>query len=277
MRQNVQLKKNRPMHTLKLILTIFTITFLVSCNSKKNELKSLKAITSKTSPISLSKSKKILSQTISAHGGDLYKNAKYSFVFRGNTYQFINDNSNYEYTKIYKKGEDTIIDVLKNGIFSRTINDTVVKPNTKDIASATGSINSVIYFATLPYKLNDAAVNSRYIENTTICDKTYNVIEVTFNKDGGGEDHDDEYYYWINTNTNKIDFLAYNYTVNKGGVRFRSAYNAREIDGITFQDYVNYEAPVGTPLKNLPALFEAKRLKELSRIITENVINLNAI
>ena len=70
--------------------------------------------------------------------------------------------------------------------------------------------------------------------------------------------------------------MAYSYSVNDGGVRFRSAYNPRTIDGIRFQDYINWEAPVGTPLKDLPALFEKDKLKELSRIETVDVRNLNA-
>ena len=62
--------------------------------------------------------------------------------------------------------------------------------------------------------------------------------------------------------------------MNGGGVRFRSAYNSRNVGGIIFQDYVNYKAEMGTPLGDLPKLFEQGRLKELSKIDTENVINL---
>ena len=262
------------MYTLKLIAAIFTIACFTSCNTKekKRDSKAQEVTAAHPTPTSLTKSEKLLNQAIEAHGGDLYTTAHYAFVFRGNTYQFKNEGSNYEYTKIYKKDDALIKDVLNNGAFSRTVNNVSVDLTDKEITSGTGAINSVIYFATLPYKLNDEAVNSKYIEMTTIKGETYDVIEVTFNQDGGGEDHDDEYYYWMNTTTNKIDYLAYNYSVNKGGVRFRSAYNKRVVHGITFQDYVNYEAPVGTPLKDLPKLFEAKKLKALSKIETEQVV-----
>ena len=59
-----------------------------------------------------------------------------------------------------------------------------------------------------------------------------------------------------------------------GGVRFRSAYNSRKVGGIIFQDYINFKAAVGTPLANLPKLFEQGKLKELSRIETKNVVQL---
>ncbi|MDW5289776.1 DUF6503 family protein [Formosa sp. PL04] len=266
------------MHTLKLVLFIFTVGLFTSCNTKEKKIEPQEieeVVTFSEEPMSLSKSENILNEAIIAHGGDLYKSAHYSFVFRGNTYQFKNNDSNYEYTKTYKKGDSLIIDVLKNGDFSRTYNNQPIALSDKSIASGTGSINSVIYFSTLPFKLNDKAVNSKLIENINIKGEDYAVIEVTFNKDGGGEDHDDEYYYWVNTKTKKIDYLAYNYSVNDGGVRFRVAYNKRVVGGITFQDYTNYEANVGTPLKNLPVLFEADKLQELSKIKTENVINLD--
>jgi hypothetical protein len=38
------------------------------------------------------------------------------------------------------------------------------------------------------------------------------------------KDFDDEYMYWIK-DTRKVDYLAYSYHVNDGGVRFRAAFN----------------------------------------------------
>ena len=204
----------------------------------------------------------------------MYDEANYSFVFRGKNYQFKNDGNSIVYEVESTKDGKTTRDILANGKFTRFINNKQVELSEKKISSATGSINSVIYFATLPHKLNDVAVNKKFIEETTIKNQKYDVLKVTFAKEGGGEDHDDEYHYWINQNTKKIDYLAYNYQVNDGGVRFRSAYNTRVVDGITFQDYINYKAEVGTALKALPALYEKGKLKELSRIVTENPINL---
>jgi hypothetical protein len=136
-------------------------------------------------------------------------------------------------------------------------------------------LNSVIYFATLPYKLQDASVHKNFIEETTIKEKQYAIVGVTFGQAGGGKDFDDEFHYWINKETHKIDYLAYNYRTHDDGVRFRAAFNTRVIDGLTFQDYINYEAPWGTALKDSPKLDEQGRLKELSQILTENVVNNN--
>lgn len=265
------------MATSKTIVYFLLLALFVSCN--KNEKSDNKTFTKQLVTASkkdtLSTSKKIINQTIVAHGGNLYDSANYSFVFRGHTYQFKNEGFNYQYKKTTINGKDTIQDILKNNTFSRIINQKQVALTEKEIAINKGALNSVIYFALLPYKLNDKAVNSKYIEDISIKNKTYEVIKITFNEAGGGEDFDDVFYYWINKNTKIIDYLAYSYNVNNGGVRFRSAYNTRVIDGITFQDYINYKADVNTPLKALPKLYEANKLKALSDIKLEAITNLN--
>ncbi|MEM6719523.1 MAG: DUF6503 family protein [Bacteroidota bacterium] len=259
-----------------LLLTLFL--GLTACDSNKKstekETAAVSEIPQKEMPKSADKATQILQETIKAHGGELYDQAKYEFIFRDKKYTFHNNGNNFAYTVEITKDGTTTFDVLENGTFSRKVNNQTVTLSEKKENSAKNAVNSVIYFATLPHKLNDPAVNKKFLEETTIKDQKYDVLKVTFNEEGGGDDHDDEYHYWINQNTKKIDYLAYNYQVNGGGVRFRSAYNVRVVDGITFQDYINYKAEVGTPLKDLPALYEQGKLKELSRIETENVINL---
>lgn len=218
----------------------------------------------------------IVQNAIEAHGGSFYDTANYEFVFRNKMYTF-NNNDGYLYRVNFKDSvQNKIEDVLQNGSFSRKINDQLIDLSEQDIAKYSNALNSVIYFATLPHKLNDKAVHKEDVGETVIKGEDYDVIRVTFSKEGGGTDHDDIFMYWVNKKSNYINYLAYSYSTNDGGVRFRSAYNPRTIDGIRFQDYINWEAPIGTPLKDLPALFEKEELKELSRIETEDVRNLNA-
>lgn len=251
------------------IIFVFLLFFL-SCSDtlKENELSKNREV------VELSKSQKILMDAFEAHGGELYNSAHFSFIFRGNSYEFKNNQEAYEYTKIVKKTDSTVVDVLINGDFKRFINDEEAKLNEKETQSGSEAINSVLYFVTLPSKLLDKSVNTKFIENTLIKGKNYEVLEITFDQAGGGEDHEDEYYYWVNQETKKIEYLAYNYLVNGGGVRFRSAFDTRVVAGITFQDYVNYKAEVETPLRELPALWEEGKLIELSEIKTEDVVNL---
>ncbi|MFK7935193.1 MAG: DUF6503 family protein [Saprospiraceae bacterium] len=214
---------------------------------------------------------KVIEKAINAHGGQRYETASYQFVFRDKTYTFKNNGVDYEYTLQYTKEGKQIFDKMNNDGFTRTINGNPARLTEKQISSYSNGLNSVIYFATLPHKLTDAAVNLKYAGTEIVKGKTYDRINVFFNEEGGGKDYDDQFIYWINQTTNTVDYLAYNYQVNGGGVRFREAYNSRRINGILFQDYGNYKAEVGTPLTDLAALFAKGELKKLSVIATEEV------
>lgn len=258
----------------KSILTLCILAAVtISCNSKKeNQDEIVKKETTETAK-PLTKADSIINTAIKAHGGDLYAKADYSFTFRDKKYRFKNDGNNYEYSSEVQKGDSLIKDVMINSDFTRYVNSKKLNLTAEDAGKYGESLNSVIYFATLPHKLQDASVHKKYVEETTIKGKKYDVIEVTFGQDGGGQDFDDQYQYWINKETHLMDYFAYNYQVNEGGVRFRAALNARVVDGVTFQDYINYEAPLKTPLKDLPALYEQGKLKEASKILTENVVH----
>ena len=222
-------------------------------------------------PKNLSAAEQLLDRTVEAHGGDRYNMANYGFVFRGKDYTFANDGTSYRYSVTTEKDGAKIVDVLDNGKLTRTVGGKETELSAKDQARYGEALNSVIYFATLPHKLQDPAVQLTLLEPTTIQGKPYHTLMVQFAKEGGGKDHDDNFRYWVNQQTNRIDYLAYDYKTNKGGVRFRSAYNPRVVDGILFQDYVNYKAPLGTNLDSLPAMFDRGELAELSRIETEEV------
>jgi hypothetical protein len=66
-----------------------------------------------------------------------------------------------------------------------------------------------------------------------------------------------------------MEYLAY----NKGGNRFRAPYNARIVNGIRFVDNVNYGGGSfsGESIAGYDKRYEAGELKELSRIILEDV------
>lgn len=222
----------------------------------------------------LTQAEALLAGAVHAHGGVKYDEAHFGFTFREKKYTFHNKGKAYEYSVSSIQEDQELIDVLANNSFKRTLNGVEVELNPEDQGKYSEALNSVIYFATLPHKLQDPAVKLSYNGTVSIAGKMYEILEVSFGQEGGGNDFDDEYLYWINAETHTMDYFAYNYTVNDGGVRFRSAYNPRRVGGVLFQDYVNYEAPLGTPLANLPALFEKEELKKLSVIETQNVKNL---
>ncbi|MDT7828461.1 DUF6503 family protein [Pricia sp. S334] len=261
------------------VLCLVASIGIASCGSEKNkETSSSQEIESianpKNTPLEtapMDKADSLVAATIAAHGGKRYDTAHYGFRFRDKKYTFHNTNSGFTYTVTGHKEGKTIKDILQNGTLTRMVDGDTVQLSPKDVAKYTEALNSVVYFATLPHKLKDPAVNASYEGLTTIKGKDYQILAISFDQKDGGVDHEDHFMYWVHPQTKIIDYMAYDYETNDGGVRFRSAYDPQTVGGIRFQDYVNYEAPVGTPLKELPALYEAGKLKELSRIETEEV------
>ena len=211
----------------------------------------------------------IIDASIKAHGGSEYNNAHFSYDFRKYHYEFHYENGSYRYERHSQDGSTK--DILTNEGFKRTEEGKEVELSEKKKRSYSNSVNSVHYFAFLPFFLNDEAVNKKWIGEATIKGKNYYKIQVTFNEAGGGDDHDDVYVYWFDKEDNTMDYLAYSFHVNGGGVRFRAAYNARKVGGIIFQDYINYKHDKTTAVDNLDELYEQNKLTELSKIELKNV------
>ena len=214
----------------------------------------------------------IINKTLEVHGKDNLEEKTVNFVFRGGKYEFnFHEDRSYFYQSIKTKNGVEKKSVLTNKFFEYTENGIVVNVDERKARGLSNSLNSVIYFASLPYKLIDDSVSKKKLADQEIKGVNYFQIEVTFAQEGGGEDHDDVFHYWINKKTNQIDYFAYAYSTGKGGVRFRAAYNKTEVAGIIFQDYENYKADKSTPLNLLPAMYEKGELKLLSKIETEQV------
>ncbi len=215
---------------------------------------------------------RIVNEAIAAHGGSALQQAHISFDFRKKHYEVQLDQGKFIYEST---GEDSIgfvHDVLTNQQFTRSVDQQTLDLSQEDQDIYSNSLNSVVYFVLLPYPLNDPAVNKEYVGETTLAGEPYHKIRVTFSQEGGGEDFDDVYIYWIHREQHTMDYLAYSFHVNGGGTRFRDAYNVREIKGIRFADYINYESTVEDfALEDYDQLFEEGKVKELSRIETRNV------
>ena len=238
--------------------------FVWSCENKASS-------SQKKTPIH--KGQEIIDQAIIAHGQHLFENATLSFLFRDKQYSAKRSATAYIYTRSFKDSSAFIEDMLINSThFSRKKNGASIEVSKDWAGKYSRSINSVLYFFQLPYLLNDPAVKKIDQGIKQIKGENYYEIKVSFQIENGGEDFEDEYLYWIDVNTFEIDYLAYNYITDGGGVRFRSAINKRRVNGLLVQDYINY-APLNKkiPLSNLITEFEKGTLVELSRIINSDI------
>ena len=212
----------------------------------------------------------IIDQAIEAHGGEKLQQATISFDFRKKHYQVQLDNGRFQYESTVNDSIGLVHDVLTNENFTRTVDGERQSLNAEDENRYRNALNSVVYFALQPYFLNDPATRKALIGEATLQGEPYYKIRVTFAEEGGGDDYDDEFVYWIHQQNHTMDYLAYSFHVNEGGTRFRQAYNVRDIKGIRFADYINYDTTEGA-LEDYDQLLEEGKLDELSRIELKNV------
>lgn len=201
------------------------------------------------------------------------ENAEASFVFRDKNYNYSMSNGKFVYTRtqIDSLGQ-TIVDSLSNQGITRMINNDPIELTEKQQKSYSSSINSVIYFAFLPFRLNDEAVIKEYVGLKEIRGASYHKIKVSFKQAGGGTDHEDIFYYWFDAIDFSLDYLAYSYATDEGGIRFREAFNSRLVNGMLVQDYKNYK-PINedAELATIDDAFMNDELILLSEIVLENM------
>jgi hypothetical protein len=214
----------------------------------------------------------ILNAALIKHGSDKILDRIISFTFREKRYSFMKNEKGFSYARKFTDSSRIIIDKFTNNGTTRTVNDSLIDLDEKKTNGISNSLNSVMYFTFLPYFLQDKAVKMEFVAKNTIKGKEYDQIKVTFNQSGGGDDFEDEYRYWFNSKDSTMDYFAYSYYVNGGGIRFREAINTRTIQGIRFSDYKNFEVELGTNLDSIPQLFNQGKLGLLSKIENEEII-----
>ena len=221
-----------------------------------------------------SKGQKVIDRAVEEHGGKVYEQVKISFDFREIHYEILKTPKRYEYIREFDDSLGRIKDILNNEGFRRLVNGQDVRITEERRQAYSNSVNSVGYFALLPYGLNDRAARKSWVRETELEGSFYDVIYVNFLEEEGGEDFEDEFLYWINKDTGRMDFLAYTFHTEGGGIRFRKAVNQRIIDGVLIQDYENY-MPTGVdkrpPLDKIEYLYTSGGLELLSEIQLENV------
>ncbi len=215
---------------------------------------------------------KIIDKAIQNHGGDGYENILVNFDFRGRHYVLLHQNGSFQYERHFSDSAGQIKDVLTNHGFKRFLNDHDITDTVKKAAAYARSVNSVAYFALLPYRLNDPAVNKSYLGTGVIKNEVYHKILITFDQEEGGDDYSDEFVYWVHSKNFTMDYLAYLYYTDGGGKRFRAPFNVRTVGGIRFADYKNYQEVDGSiKLEDYDEEYNQGSLKMLSKIELENL------
>ncbi len=96
-----------------------------------------------------------------------------------------------------------------------------------------------VYFSFLPFRLNDDSVFKEDQGLETWDGRSLHRVKVTFAA-GSSSDSSDEYLYWFDPKTGKLEQLAYSFEGQPGGLRFRKGVRYRRIGDILFFDQENF-------------------------------------
>jgi hypothetical protein len=248
---------------MRIIIFLLAAALVISCDSGSTE--STEEVQTEAAEIPLVQ--QVVDGAIEASGADRYDNADFQFIFRDMWYRGYRKGGLFSYERKFVEEDDSIHDVYNNDGFTRYINNEAADIPDSMAVKYTNSVNSVLYFVLLPKPLNDEAVIKEYLGETEIKGKTYHKIKVTFRQEGGGEDFTDVYIYWFDKDDYSMDYFAYLYHTDGGGIRFRETINTSTVNGIKFQDYINYKVDdMSIPVETLDSLFLAGELDVLSRI-----------
>lgn len=224
-----------------------------------------------------SEAQALIDEAIQAHGGNVLENAVMEFDFRGDHYTVRQESGQFRYERAYTDSTGARVqEVLSNDSLYRRVDGARVTLSEEERRGMETTVNSVVYFALLPFPLSDPAVQARALSADTLEGQAYDVVEVTFQEEGGGRDYEDRFVYWFHPETRVMDYLAYYYHTDGSGSRFRKAVNPRTVEGVRVADYVNFTADstadtLGTAVEHYPALLRDDALRTFSRIETENV------
>lgn len=219
----------------------------------------------------------IVDSAIAAHGGSVLDQALVTFDFRGDRFRIRRNEGQFHYrrTATDSLGRSIEEGLTNDSLYRRVDGESVSLSDDERVALDT-RVNSVVYFALLPYPLGDPAAQPHYSGRDTIDGSPYHRIRVTFRQDDGDQDWQDVFMYWFHTDSYDMDFLAYAFGLGpeeEAGTRFREAYNVRRINGVRVADYYNYTSDTLATdrLEQYPLLWTEDALDLVSQVELDSV------
>ena len=213
------------------------------------------------------------------HGSAVLDRAEVTFSFRGTPFVLRRDGGRFRYARATTDSLGrTVEEAVDNDGAHRTVDGAEVALDSAEAARVATAVNSVAYFALLPAGLADPAVRARRLAPDRVGGQDYDRVEVSFAQDGGGQDHQDRYVYWLRPSDGEIGHYAYSYLETPGdtaraatGTRFRVPIGARRVGGVLFQDWQNLSADSSGRLERFGALYDAGRTFEVSQVVLDSV------
>ena len=95
------------------------------------------------------------------------------------------------------------------------------------------------YFTFLPFRLNDPNVYKQDLGLEEWNGRPLHKVKVSFTP-GSSTHSQDEYMYWFDPESGRLEQFAYSYATSGGGLRFRKTFDHRSVGGVGFFDQENW-------------------------------------
>jgi hypothetical protein len=123
-----------------------------------------------------------------------------------------------------------------------------------------------IYFVFLPYRLNDPGVRQQDLGLESWGGRELHKVKVTF-RAGSSSDDQDEFLYWFDPGSGRLEQYAYSFEGSPGGLRFRRLSNYRDVGGILFYDQENLGVDAdGLEIEQVAPDFVERRMRPISTV-----------
>ncbi|HEX4954039.1 MAG TPA: DUF6503 family protein [Thermoanaerobaculia bacterium] len=133
-------------------------------------------------------------------------------------------------------------------------------------------VSARVYFPFLPFRLADASAWKQDLGLERWGERSLHKVKVTFTA-GSSTDAGDEYLYWFDPETGRLEQFAYSFGQGEnGGLRFRRGREYRRVGGMLFFDQENLalDGP-GLEVGMITPAFVAERMKPLSVVELRDV------
>lgn len=186
----------------------------------------------------------IVEKAIAFHGGDRFEASETSFVIASKSGAFRvevrRDGGLYRHTVVADTSDGERRVTVTNDAVEVTMAGEPRPVPAGEEQRWRDHVSARIWFPFLPYGLLSDGV---YLHDRGLVEwpaeeggtRTLHEVKVTF-QPGSSTDADDEYRFWFDPETGRLEQLAYSFA---GGLRFREAKNFRSVGGLLFSDQEN--------------------------------------
>lgn len=184
----------------------------------------------------------IVERAIELHGGDLYTSTRTRLTLcsLSGCYDLdvTLDGGRYDYrVEGTVRGERWVVRST-NDELEWWVDGVAREPEPERVQALADWASARVYFCFLPFRLADPAVGIEDLGLEVWEGRALHKVRVRFDP-GSSTDAEDEYLYWFDPETARLEQFAYSFQGEPGGLRFRRGFNYRRIGGILFFDQEN--------------------------------------